>query len=115
MPLANTMTRLLLPLVALVLGFAAARLSATAPGMAVTFHNASTTPIESIQLDFGSADTQSSILALRLVPDASRTLLLNHTPGLGFNVQVRYGDGRRQSFCALRGDKRQRVTLDLAP
>lgn len=83
--------------------------------MAVTFVNASSQPIVSIRLDFGSAALQSTIRALRIAPGESRTLLLNHAPGLGFNVDVRYADGTQQTFCALRGDSRAQVSLQLQP
>ncbi|MCW8885697.1 MAG: hypothetical protein OQK12_10660 [Motiliproteus sp.] len=82
-------------------------------GMSVTFHNSSEQMIESIKLDFGSADTQSSIRALRIPPGQERTLLLNHQPGMGFNVQVNYKGGMEQSFCALRGDKEKDPVIDL--
>lgn len=72
-------------------------------GMQVDFINTSDVAIESIQLDFGHAAGQSSLLLLRLPAGASRSLLLNHQPGAGFNLQVRYADGVQQEFCANRG------------
>ena len=96
-------------------GWLGGRLTGPVQGMEVTFRNVSEVMIESIQLDFGSADTQSSILALRIPPGETRTLALNHPPGMGFNVQVNYTNGRQQEFCALRGDKRTRPLLELRP
>ena len=89
--------------------------AAPSVGMEVTFHNASDVPIETIKLDFGTADTQSSIQAYRLAPGEKRMLLLNHTPGAGFNVNVRYKGGDIQEFCALRRDKQRQPTISLKP
>lgn len=91
------------------------RLTAPVQGLEVGFQNRSAVMIESVRLDFGSADTQSSIQAFRIAPGETRTLVLNHRPGMGFNVQVNYSDGRTQAFCALRGDKRSTPVLALMP
>jgi len=90
-------------------------LSKDAQGMAVTFHNSSEQMIESIQLDFGSADTQSRIQAFRIPPGEERILLLNHQPGMGFNVQVNYRGGKKQAFCALNGDDERHPVIYLHP
>jgi hypothetical protein len=39
--------------------------------------------------------------------------VLNHQPGAGFNVTVKYADGHTVEFCANRGvqGRRQSVTL----
>ncbi|MBP0047356.1 hypothetical protein H9C73_01290 [Marinobacterium sp. AK62] len=102
-------------LMALATGWLGGQLTRPVLGMEVTFHNVSTQMIESIQLDFGSAASQSRIQAFRLPPGESRTLALNHTPGMGFNVQILYRDGRKQEFCALRGDDRTQPELPLRP
>ncbi len=102
-------------LLALAAGWIGGRLTAPMQGLEISFRNVSEVNIDSIQLDFGSADTQSRIQAFRLAPGASRTLALNHGPGMGFNVQVNYSDGRKQEFCALRGDDRTRAVIDLHP
>lgn len=102
-------------LLALAGGWLGGRLTSPVQGMEVTFRNVSSEMIESIQLDFGSADTQSSIRTLRIAPGEARTLMLNHHPGMGFNVQVSYSSGRQQEFCALRGDERVRPVLELKP
>lgn len=73
-------------------------------GMYVTFANQDSVMIESIQLNFGNANGQSDLLALRLAPGDERLLLLNHDPGLGFNVSVRYAGGDSQEFCARQAD-----------
>jgi hypothetical protein len=82
-------------------------------GMAVTFSNTGEIQMQSIQLEFGNADSQSNLLALRVEPGQTRTLLLNHQPGLGFNVRIQYADGSTQEFCALRGDDRTHPTIAL--
>ena len=75
--------------------------------MQVDFINASEERIDSLQLDFGHAEGQSSLLSLRLAPGETRRLLLNHEPGAGFNVVARYADGVEQDFCANRGEQGQ--------
>lgn len=87
--------------------------SAPDEGYAVRFENQSDQMISRIKLDFGSADAQASMQSFRLAAGESRTLFLNHPPGAGFNVEVLYADGKTQSFCALRGDERNRPVLPL--
>lgn len=84
-------------------------------GMTVTFHNSSDLLIESINLNFGNSNTQSMIQAFRIKPDQERVLLLNHEPGMGFNVEVNYKGGIQQSFCALRGDDQSKPVIHLHP
>lgn len=102
-------------LLALASGWLMGRLTAPVLGLEVSFRNVSEVSIESIRLDFGSSDTQSSIQAFRIAPGEVRTLALNHSPGMGFNVQVNYSNGRKQEFCALREDDRTRPRLALRP
>lgn len=82
-------------------------------GMYVTFENQDSVMIESIQLNFGNANGQSDLLALRLAPGDERLLLLNHDPGLGFNVSVRYAGGDSQEFCARQADDKRIQTIAL--
>lgn len=94
-------------------GFWVGRANAPLDGMAVTFKNKTDQRVNTLQLDFGSADSQSSVQAFRLEPGQQRTLLLNHQPAMGFNVKVTYQDGSVQEFCALKGRKQRRATLTL--
>lgn|SRR5690554_3937078 len=102
-------------ILALAAGWVGGRWTAPVLGLEISFRNVSDVHIESIQLDFGNADTQSSIQTFRIAPGETRTLALNHSPGMGFNVQVNYSNGRKQEFCALRGDDRTRPAIDLHP
>jgi len=102
-------------LAALLLGSIIGRMTSPVLGLEVTFHNASELTIDSLHLEFGSADNQSSIRSFRIAPGISRTLALNHSPGMGFNVVVSYEDGSRQEFCALLGDNQTRPTIHLKP
>jgi hypothetical protein len=102
-------------ILALAAGWFGGRWTAPVLGLEISFRNVSDVHIESIQLDFGNADTQSSIQTFRIAPGETRTLALNHSPGMGFNVQVNYSNGRKQEFCALRGDDRTRPAIDLHP
>lgn len=81
--------------------------------MSVEFVNTSEQMIDSLQLDFGHAQGQTSLLSLRLAPGERRILLLNHQPGAGFNVVARYADGVEQDFCANRGEQGQRQEVIL--
>jgi hypothetical protein len=105
----------LITLVSLALGFLFSQMLHSVQGLAVTFHNNSDVMIESIQLDFGSSDTQSRIQAFRIPAGQERSLLLNHEPGMGFNVLVKYRSGAQQEFCALRGDEQSAPVIYLHP
>lgn len=69
--------------------------------------------IESIHLEFGYNHNQSDLLSLQLAPGQSRLLLLNHPPGRGFNVEIRYADGQLRTFCANRGNMNPKQHLPL--
>lgn len=76
-------------------------------------HNADSIPIESVHMEFGFDINQSDLLTLQLRPDETRHLVLNHPPGKGFNVEVRYADGQVQNFCANRTLKQRHQQLHL--
>lgn len=97
----------------LLIGILLGRWFAADQGLAVNFINTSQQQITSIKLDFGSSNGQSSIQTFRLAPQESRSLFLNHTVGMGFNVLVIYANGQQQEFCALKGDKNLRPNLEL--
>lgn len=65
----------------------------------VVLHNHSGQMISSVIIEHGNLDTQEKIQAFQLAPEASRTLALNHEPGLGFNIDVNYADGKSVSAC----------------
>ena len=102
-------------LAALAIGFGIAQWQQSVSGLEITFHNNSELMITSLQLDFGSADTQSRIQAFRIPPGQARVLVLNHEPGMGFNVQAHFSNGAEQSFCALRDDERRQAVVYLQP
>lgn len=106
---------ILIIVVSLALGFFFSQMLHSTQGLAVTFHNNSEEMIESIQLDFGSSDTQSRIQVFRIPAGQERQLLLNHEPGMGFNVLVKYRKGAQQEFCALRGDAQTSPVIYLQP
>jgi len=82
-------------------------------GMQVVFHNGSDQLIQSIRLDFGHSNGQSSIQTFRIAGGDDRALLLNHEPGMGFNVVVTWVDGISQEFCALKGDESSSAIIPL--
>ncbi|WP_018952780.1 hypothetical protein [Thioalkalivibrio sulfidiphilus] len=69
----------------------------------VTVHNDSPVLIEAIWFDFSHGHRQSSLYEGQIRPGESRLVALNHPPGAGFNMKVRYADGMVQEFCANRG------------
>lgn len=81
--------------------------------MYITFHNQSDQLIHSIHLEFGFDLNQSDLLVLQVKPGESRTVALNHRPGLGFNTEVSYADGHLQSFCANKNITGQRQDVVL--
>lgn len=97
------------------LGYGLAQFTRSTQGLVVTFHNSSAHAIELLQLDFGSADSQSRIQAFRIAPGQARTLVLNHGLGMGFNLRARFANDEVLEYCALKGNERQEVTLYLQP
>ncbi|MGM0552974.1 MAG: hypothetical protein ACQETK_04095 [Pseudomonadota bacterium] len=69
----------------------------------VTVHNDSDMLIQAIHFDFGHDLSESSIREGRLPPGEQRRVALNHVPGAGFNMKIRYADGEVQEFCANQG------------
>ncbi|WP_017940990.1 MULTISPECIES: hypothetical protein [unclassified Thioalkalivibrio] len=69
----------------------------------VTLHNDSDVAIRAVHFDFGHDLSESSIREGEIGPGERRRVALNHVPGAGFNVEIRYADGHVQSFCANRG------------
>jgi len=69
----------------------------------VTVHNDSPVLIEAIWFDFSHGHRQSSLYEGQIRSGESRLVALNHPPGAGFNMKVRYVDGITQEFCANRG------------
>ncbi|WP_019625928.1 hypothetical protein [Thioalkalivibrio sp. ALJT] len=69
----------------------------------ITLHNDSDTAIRAVHFDFGHDLSESSIREGEIAPGERRHVALNHPPGAGFNVEIRYADGHVQEFCANRG------------
>lgn len=79
----------------------------------LTLVNTDNIMIDSIRMEFGFDANQSNLLTVQLRPQEQRTLVLNHPPARGFNVEVHYQDGEVQAFCANRGMQGHRQTLHL--
>ncbi|WP_018878455.1 hypothetical protein [Thioalkalivibrio sp. ALE28] len=77
--------------------------SPTEGALMVTLHNDSDTTIRAVHFDFGHDLSESSIREGEIAPGEHRRVALNHPPGAGFNVEIRYADGHVQAFCANRG------------
>ncbi len=61
--------------------------------------NATETIIPSVIIEHGSAGLQEKIIVVQLKPKESRLLVLNHKPGMGFNVQANFSDGSQTEIC----------------
>ncbi len=61
--------------------------------------NESSKIVPSVEIKHGNENSQETILALQIIPGETRTLTLNHQPGMGFNFTTRI-DGEEISFCA---------------
>ncbi|OOG28746.1 hypothetical protein B1C78_00695 [Thioalkalivibrio denitrificans] len=81
--------------------------------LTVTLHNDTDVLIESVWLDFGHGLSQSNLYEGQLRPGERRGIALNHPPGAGFNMKVRYADGESLEFCANRGVEGRRQTVRL--
>jgi len=68
--------------------------------------NESSKTIPSIEIKHGNENSQETILALQIIPGETRTLTLNHQPGMGFNFTTHI-DGEEISFCAGKFSKSQ--------
>ncbi|WP_018873887.1 hypothetical protein [Thioalkalivibrio sp. ALJ16] len=69
----------------------------------ITLHNDSEVAIRAVHFDFGHDLSESSLREGEIGPGERRRVALNHPPGAGFNVEIRYADGHAQEFCANRG------------
>ena len=55
--------------------------------------------IPSVVIEHGKSGLQEKIMLLQLAPQESRTIALNHNPGMGFNVLVNFADGEKTEIC----------------
>jgi len=55
--------------------------------------------LPSVVIEHGSAGLQEKITVVQLKPQESRTLALNHKPGMGFNVLANFADGSQTEIC----------------
>ena len=56
--------------------------------------------IPSVVIEHGTANLQERIMLVRLKPNESRIIVLNHKPGLGFNIKANFADGSENEICA---------------
>lgn len=55
--------------------------------------------IPSVVIEHGGGGLQEKIRVAQLKPKESRLLVLNHKPGMGFNVQANFADGTQTEIC----------------
>jgi len=56
--------------------------------------------IPSVIIEFGSSKLQQKIMLLQLEPKETRTVAINHKPGMGFNIAANYANGEKTYICA---------------
>ncbi len=56
--------------------------------------------IPSVIIEHGNANLQEKITLVQLRPRETRIIVLNHKPGLGFNIAVNYANGEKTEICA---------------
>lgn len=61
--------------------------------------NESANTIPTVEIQHGNQNSQETILVLQIIPGETRTLTLNHQPGMGFNFTTRI-DGEDITICA---------------
>jgi len=55
--------------------------------------------IPTVVIEHGQADLQEKITIVRLKPNESRIIALNHQPGMGFNILANFLDGTKSEIC----------------
>jgi len=61
--------------------------------------------IPSVVIEHGNVNLQEKISLVQLRPQESRTVALNHQPGLGFNVAANFANGEKTEICAGKSKK----------
>ncbi|MEE9325742.1 MAG: hypothetical protein V3U71_00500 [Cocleimonas sp.] len=67
--------------------------------MYIELFNETEEVIPSIEIEHGGNALQEKIMVLRLKPNESRLLVLNHKPGMGFNIAVNYTNAEKTEIC----------------
>lgn len=60
--------------------------------MIVELVNHSSTVIDLVEIKHGNSNSQETIVVLQLQRGESRRIVLNHSPGMGFNLTALTGD-----------------------
>ena len=55
--------------------------------------------IPSVEIEHGGNGLQEKIMLIRLKPEERRVIVLNHKPGLGFNVAANYAHRGKSEIC----------------
>jgi hypothetical protein len=74
--------------------------------MLLEIANETSKTVPSVEIQYGNQNSQETILALQITPGETRTLTLNHQPGMGFNFTTHI-NGEEISFCAGKFSKSQ--------
>lgn len=61
--------------------------------------NDTDTLIPSVIIEHGNANLQEKITLVQLKPKETRIIVLNHKPGMGFNVAANYANGEKTEIC----------------
>ncbi|MCB1755931.1 MAG: hypothetical protein KDJ38_10440 [Gammaproteobacteria bacterium] len=76
--------------------------------MVVELLNYRQTPIDLVEIKHGNNNTQETIVALQIQPGETRPLVINHQPGLGFNLTM-VADGEKTEVCVGKTSQSRRV------
>ncbi|SEK78262.1 hypothetical protein [Ectothiorhodospira marina] len=68
----------------------------------VHVQNRTSETIPKVEIGYANVDTQQTTTILQLAPDKTRTITLNHEPGLGYSVEAHLADGNVLEICGGR-------------
>ncbi len=66
----------------------------------VELYNDTDQLIPSVIIEHGNANLQEKITVVQLKSKQRRYIMLNHKPGMGFNIAVNYPNGEKTEICA---------------
>lgn len=67
--------------------------------------NDTETLLPSVIIEHGGNSIQEKITLTQFKPKEVRTVVLNHNPGMGFNIAVNYANGEKTEICGGKSKK----------
>ncbi len=65
----------------------------------VEIYNNTKEILPSVEIEHGGHGMQEKIMLIRLKPEERRIVVLNHKPGLGFNIAANYAHQEKTEIC----------------